>query len=272
VLEWTFLLNRTNSQFIAASGKAKDKQGDFLKDGAAKSTSPEKTEFLAAGRVEAAACAGCGSWRRCGCWAVCTGGSATEFRSLSGNAPVGTVGNTEGEDGITFIKREKVRFAIERGYWDLAESMTTAMLDAGMDASQVTSRQSKGITARLGRLREITARKQVMQQAISPTFEWAQRTGNIFLNVKYAHKMDTPSTLGVKVDQVLFGENTLVFKAHNSAKYFKLDLKFERNIVAGVIYATSLLSARRGLHLILWHPFAPALQRTPLMSLRLWEG
>ena len=63
---------------------------------------------------------------------------------------------------------------------------------------------------------------------IHPAFEWAQSKDMIMLNVKLAHKLDTPATLDCVADGVRFGTHELYFKANckktNKAFVLELDL------------------------------------------------
>merc|ERR1711871_1037556 len=55
----------------------------------------------------------------------------------------------------------------------------------------------------------------------------------VFINVKFAHKMDTPATLGVKSENVTITSHGLYFSAFSKTKNkrFLLDLKFPREII-----------------------------------------
>lgn len=63
---------------------------------------------------------------------------------------------------------------------------------------------------------------------ISPAFQWAESDGQIFLNVKFAHKWDTPATLGVTEETSSFSvaakKVTLVAVSETKHKRFTLDL------------------------------------------------
>jgi CS domain len=62
-------------------------------------------------------------------------------------------------------------------------------------------------------------------QEISPAFEWAQSPDEVYINVKFAHKLDTPATLGVTIDAVDITADRLVLKGSSPGrKHFLLDL------------------------------------------------
>lgn len=70
--------------------------------------------------------------------------------------------------------------------------------------------------------------------AIPPAFEWAQSSDAIFLNVKFAHKLDTPATLGCEAEAPQYpdGGKTVRFRAHckEKRKTFLLNLQLYRAV------------------------------------------
>ena len=56
---------------------------------------------------------------------------------------------------------------------------------------------------------------------------------SVFLNVKFAHKWDTPATLGVKQDNMTVTSRGLLFQGTSltQSKRFRLDLKFKKDIL-----------------------------------------
>merc|ERR1711865_990932 len=68
---------------------------------------------------------------------------------------------------------------------------------------------------------------------ISPAFQWSQSKDYILINVKFAHKLDTPATLGVKSKGADIKSTELVFEAASKSKNkrFKLSLQLARAIV-----------------------------------------
>ena len=62
---------------------------------------------------------------------------------------------------------------------------------------------------------------------IAPAFEWAQSPDSVVLNVKFAHKLDTPATLGCESDTVKMEPKRLVFSAKCPTKRKIFDLKLD---------------------------------------------
>lgn len=67
---------------------------------------------------------------------------------------------------------------------------------------------------------------------IAPAFEWAQSPEAVFLNIKFAHKLDTPATLGCEAESVEFNPRSFLFRADCSEnkKAFHLELSLLKDI------------------------------------------
>jgi len=61
---------------------------------------------------------------------------------------------------------------------------------------------------------------------ITPAFEWCQSATHIYINVKFAHKLDAPATLNVEAESVVLGAGNVRLAAsttRGSTKNFLLD-------------------------------------------------
>ena len=69
--------------------------------------------------------------------------------------------------------------------------------------------------------------------SISPAFQWAQSVDTIFIGVKFAHKLDTPATLGVEVESfdVTDSTLTLVASSKTKGKRFTLELPLFDHVI-----------------------------------------
>lgn len=63
--------------------------------------------------------------------------------------------------------------------------------------------------------------------SIPPAFEWAQSPDSVFLNVKFAHKLDTPATLGCKATNVTIAPQSFTFVAECKSKRKVFELRFD---------------------------------------------
>ncbi|RYG45279.1 hypothetical protein EON67_10760 [archaeon] len=77
----------------------------------------------------------------------------------------------------------------------------------------------------LDKLVDATQKRAVGARGIAPAFEWAQSPDSLFLNVKFAHKLDTPATLGCESEGLQVSGKHLQFKAQcKKGKEFHLSL------------------------------------------------
>jgi len=69
-------------------------------------------------------------------------------------------------------------------------------------------------------------------QVLQPAFQWAQSGTHIYLNIKFSHRMDAPSTLDVVVDNCTIGDDTFDLVAIKPPKKFNLHLDLFGEVVA----------------------------------------
>jgi len=67
----------------------------------------------------------------------------------------------------------------------------------------------------------------VYVRRIGPAFEWAQSVNEIMLNVKFAHKLDAPATLGCKKEEVNINTTYLSFQVACKAKKKRFGLQLD---------------------------------------------
>lgn len=84
--------------------------------------------------------------------------------------------------------------------------------------------------------KELTNLKQILESAlpqssITPAFQWAQSANEIFLNVKFSHKIDAPATLNVEATNVSLSASGLLLQASDGRKLFKLQLTFLNDVI-----------------------------------------
>ena len=78
--------------------------------------------------------------------------------------------------------------------------------------------------------KELTDLKLVLESSapvkrLTPAFEWCQSTESVFMNVKFAHKLDAPATLNVEASNVTIGDQRVHLEASNGAgKHFHLSI------------------------------------------------
>jgi hypothetical protein len=83
--------------------------------------------------------------------------------------------------------------------------------------SDPLQRVSARVRARLNELSDQLSRASV-SAGIAPAVEWAQSAQEVFLSVKFSHKLDAPATLGCVAEAPLFEANSLTFRAECAEK------------------------------------------------------
>lgn len=95
--------------------------------------------------------------------------------------------------------REVVEIAMERSWWDLTTRVVKQADESfGVDLSSAVHQMGSRIRSKLQTLADGLA-KTAHSAGIPPAFEWAQSPDSVLLNLKFAHKIDTPATLGCEV-------------------------------------------------------------------------
>ena len=133
--------------------------------------------------------------------------------------------------------------AIQTGQWACAGAyirylQLEAKEDTGSLLIALQSRldvQRRRIEAELTALHQaISASKPAAPRVtITPAFEWCQSASQIFLNIKFAHKLDAPATLNVETDAVDLLENRvrLVASSKSPMKSFLLEFPLFSTVI-----------------------------------------
>lgn len=123
-----------------------------------------------------------------------------------------------------------VGFAMKRGFWKCAKELSNMANAMRIDVRSVFDMESRTIAKEI---KEIKAaiESTLPVSIISPAFQWAQSPTEIFLNVKFAHKLDAPATLNVEAETVNITDTHLVLKASDGRKIFNLNVEFLRKVI-----------------------------------------
>ena len=124
--------------------------------------------------------------------------------------------------------------SIGKGRWLLSEKLIKACLSNGFKVSSPIYKASGYIRKKLTEMQNLMSFKpEKTLKAISPALQWGQSADYLFINVKFAHKMDTPATLGVKTENVTITSHGLYLSAFSKTKNkrFSLNLEFPREII-----------------------------------------
>ena len=109
--------------------------------------------------------------------------------------------------------------SIGKGRWLLSEKLIKACLSNGFKVSSPIYKASGYIRKKLTEMQNLMSFKpEKTLKAISPALQWGQSADYLFINVKFAHKMDTPATLGVKTENVTITSHGLYLSAFSKTK------------------------------------------------------
>jgi len=134
------------------------------------------------------------------------------------------------------VTEPDVLLALERGWWDAAKQMLRTMRKAGHAVG--TMQDVRGAATRIRdqatdiiNLMRVGANAE--ETVVNAAFQWAQRPEFIYLNVKFASRIDGPVTcLNVDNEKVTLTNNSLLFEAvgRQKPKTFRLNLTFNKEI------------------------------------------
>jgi hypothetical protein len=122
---------------------------------------------------------------------------------------------------------------IKRGEWDCANLIiqSASGKQESYDFKRSFELQNRLILKELNKLKIAIDNYTPVTSSVSPAFEWAQSTTEIYLNVKFSHKIDAPATLNVETKNVSISSNELYLNASDGNKNFNLVLFFYKPIV-----------------------------------------
>jgi hypothetical protein len=100
------------------------------------------------------------------------------------------------------------------------------------------------VSKRIADLKEVIE-SSLPVQVIAPAYQWAQSATEVFLSVKFSHKLDAPATLNVEANTVTVTGQKLFLEASNGRKSFVLDLDLFGEVQGGDAASFSMASVGR---------------------------
>jgi hypothetical protein len=104
--------------------------------------------------------------------------------------------------------------------------------------------ESRIVSKRIADLKEVIE-SSLPVQVIAPAYQWAQSATEVFLSVKFSHKLDAPATLNVEANTVTVTDQKLSLEASNGRKSFVLDLDLFGEVQGGDAASFSMASVGR---------------------------
>ena len=117
-----------------------------------------------------------------------------------------------------------------RGWWAGARRVLSHARAARVDLTGALHAARARIQASLTSLADSLNSEALAGADIPPAYEWAQSVDQVFLQVKWAHKLDAPATLGCKPEPPAFGADSVAFRAECQRKAFALQLQLWGNV------------------------------------------
>lgn len=160
------------------------------------------------------------AWLVVGC---CAALDATELTAMLKDSAVTEPQCVSAVEGGAGVIAKHTSLAMMRGWWDCAKEIINAAVKAGVSVDADFQLGSRFLTKQVSALKkELETGHRV--QTVSPALEWAQSPDEVFINVKFAHKLDAPATLDVVADNVTISGTALYLYAHRDSKHFELEL------------------------------------------------
>lgn len=139
-----------------------------------------------------------------------------------------------------FVKAEDSCETSERGFvaalrssaWNCAKQVAESSTIAYDALSALFDSEQRAVLGEIAAVKAAIDRRQQAANIVylAPAFQWAQSPEEIFLSVKFSHKLDAPATLNVQHNLTL-GEDSLSLVGSNGVKSFRLELSLLKAIV-----------------------------------------
>ena len=88
-----------------------------------------------------------------------------------------------------------------------------------VEMKQVIEKEERSLHNEIKMLKKIIE-SSLPQPSVTPAFQWAQGSNEIFLNIKFSHKLDAPATLNVQPTNVNLTTQELRLEASDGRKNF----------------------------------------------------
>ena len=125
--------------------------------------------------------------------------------------------------------------ALRRGWFDAADAVLRACL--AEDDGRLAQAVRTGADASKRRLDALlaqataAAQRRAQQHSLEPAFQWAQSADSVFVNVKFAHKLDAPACIDLENLKTGFEDAKISVAASCKGKSFALGLLLYSEIV-----------------------------------------
>lgn len=146
----------------------------------------------------------------------CASSAATEAAGLAcvAAARLSSAGAGSGDDVAAV--RAAVEALMDAGLFNATAALVQRAQEAGAvsqaELSTTVFQASSRVSRRLQGLQDLVSAR-AAAAGIPPAYEWAQSPDAVFLQVKFAHKLDTPATLGCEAEAPVCRNDSVTLRA-----------------------------------------------------------
>mmetsp|Transcript_8434 Transcript_8434/g.10993 ORF Transcript_8434/g.10993 Transcript_8434/m.10993 type:complete len:445 (+) Transcript_8434:88-1422(+) len=121
-----------------------------------------------------------------------------------------------------------VAIILSKGYVDAAKEVAEACIEAGqkLDVSEL-QRKANALRRKLTDFNGYLQTANRAMSKVTPAFEWAQSKDQVFISVKFSHKLDTPACIDVVINKVDIKEDSISVEAMCKGKKKEFNLKLD---------------------------------------------
>ena len=118
---------------------------------------------------------------------------------------------------------------IDNGWFDGAGLKLIHAVSSGIDLSEMVKIKATSAMHKMDKVLETISRDEVIMADMQPAFRWAQSGNEIFMEVKFSHRMDSPGCNEIHDSNVEFSERGLIVTGNCSISNtrFKAELNLE---------------------------------------------
>ena len=135
--------------------------------------------------------------------------------------------------------------AVRRGFFAVAQRIMEACMAQGVKVDHIVHKAASEMRKRVSALTNYLQKQRMARlrdaaaggggkatKWIEPAFEWAQNRRDVFLQVKFAHKLDAPAAVDARAENVTIGARkiSLVAVSNKLHKRYRLKLKLLRAV------------------------------------------
>ena len=131
------------------------------------------------------------------------------------------------------VTEDCIAASMDQDWIDLATHLVSTAMDTKVELGEIIKRKALEKKKKIDQLLAAFEAKATVQ-TVSPAFVWAQSPEKMFMDIKFAHRFDSPGCLDIKDDSVEFEKNRIKFngkcvQSGNKINY-SLDLPLFKDI------------------------------------------